>query len=144
MNAVMQAGRTDASSPYMMCFTLTTKEEADHFLHLMVSRAMKEKPSLSVEKATKIQKHNIGYFAGNFDVKSRQRVFELFDTEHPITGRCLDVSPQTLFDMRATIGRLTQEGKSVAEAIASARLEFGIDSAHERMATVMTKKKRKK
>lgn len=39
------------------------------------------------EEAERIERHNLGYFAGYYDSETRERVERLFKCEHPVFGK---------------------------------------------------------
>lgn len=70
---------------YGPAMQIETKEEADEYFEACVQHCMSF--GKSREDATNIERQNIGYFAGYQDGKTRDRVYSLFGTAHPIFGR---------------------------------------------------------
>jgi hypothetical protein len=85
---------------------------------------------LSREKAEEQERANLGYFAGYYDRKTQDRVFELFGAEHPVWGR-RQLSPEELFDWGVALAHLMQQGVEPAEAIR--RVRGALDAAKNRL-----------
>lgn len=62
-----------------------TKEEAQAWLEKNIREREKEYGQSSVE-ARKIILSNLGYMAGYYDKETSQKVYDLFQAEHPIFG----------------------------------------------------------
>ncbi len=122
---------------YKVVSGIDNKEDADSYLSVLVEHcirlAAKTGESLSEEAAINIEKDNIGYYAGYFDTVSQQRIFELFDTEHPLFGRITPTNEQA-FKAGGMMAEGMKAGKTVEHIIPEIRLALGVDSAHEYIA----------
>jgi hypothetical protein len=63
-----------------------TKEQATAMLEAGVNEVALEH-GWTLEQARSALRHDIGYFAGYYEAATADRVYELFDTEHPVFGR---------------------------------------------------------
>ena len=63
---------------------ITDQAEADEYFDAMVARDIRL--GYSREQAEAMEKENIGYYAGYYDNKTRERVERLFNTKHPFFG----------------------------------------------------------
>lgn len=63
-----------------------TKEEASEYLELLVNWNVRMTGNTYPE-ARVIERMNIGYWAGYYDQETQTRIYELFETEHPIFGK---------------------------------------------------------
>ena len=64
---------------------ITKKEDAERYFNGYVTYIM-EKIGEGREEAEFIAKENLGYYAGYYDNKTRERVEKLFSCAHPIFG----------------------------------------------------------
>jgi hypothetical protein len=85
---------------------ITEQSEADAYLEALVDRAI----SLfgqSREEATRIQKQNIGYYAGYYSDAVRERVERLFKCSHPVFGKISEhkPTPEEAFKKGVEIGK---------------------------------------
>ena len=69
---------------YEPAMEITDQEEADRYFLVLVGMSMKN--GQSREEAEKIQRENLGYYAGYYDSETRARVEKLFNCAHPIFG----------------------------------------------------------
>ena len=71
-----------------------TKEEADRIAAAQIAEIV----SLGTdqEEATRRFKSNLGYFAGYYSPEIADKVFDLFETEHPIFGRSYPTPEEAL------------------------------------------------
>lgn len=69
---------------YKPAMELTTQEEADVYFEQCVAHAMAW--GSSREEAEKIERANLGYFAGYYDSDTRERVERLYRCSHPVFG----------------------------------------------------------
>lgn len=70
---------------YTVAMEITTQKEADDYFEKLVRWAIKESGKSKAE-VERIQRTNLGYFAGYYDSKTQRRVQKLFNCEHPIFG----------------------------------------------------------
>jgi hypothetical protein len=89
---------------YHPAMKITDQKEADEYFEACVVYCMKQ-GGHSRESAEKIERSNLGYFAGYYDDETMKRVNRLFRTVHPIFG---DTSP--------TPEEAIEAGKKMAEA----------------------------
>ena len=68
--------------------------EADSYFELLVERNMTfwAKPR---EEAEKIERDNLGYFAGYYSEETRERIEKLFRCAHPFFGAIAEKGPPT-------------------------------------------------
>jgi hypothetical protein len=71
----------------------TLYSEAESFLREYVKHINADDPN----ERLRIAKSNIGYLAGYYSVETRNRIFNLFSTEHPIFGT-KDPTPKDAFE----------------------------------------------
>ena len=64
---------------------ITDPEEARKYFLLLVGVCMTQS-NVSRQEAEKIEKANLGYYAGYYNHETRTRVEKLFDCAHPIFG----------------------------------------------------------
>lgn len=72
----------EAYSPAM---NITTQEEADLYFEQLVSECIEARP-MTRQEAEKIQRQNLGYYSGYYDVATQERVQRLFRCVHPVFG----------------------------------------------------------
>jgi hypothetical protein len=65
------------------CVGIFTKQQADEYLDYLVRYFEK----LGVESPEETHRSNIAFYASYWDADTRKRVFELFETEHPVYGK---------------------------------------------------------
>ena len=65
--------------------------EAKKILQHLVFKFQTRNKGVSDEDATLIIKSRIGYYAGYFDDSVRERVEQLYDTEHPMFGKFVEM-----------------------------------------------------
>lgn len=87
---------------YGPAMSMQTQEEADAYFELLTNhnlahQALEGKP-LSQEYAEKVEKMNLGYFAGYYDSETRERVERLFKCSHPVFGSIEDNGPPAAKD----------------------------------------------
>jgi hypothetical protein len=85
----------------------STPEESQEFLRMLLV----ENPHA---------KEEIGYLAGDHDIKTKHRIFEWFGVEHPIFGHTDPTSEQAMAAGIAC-GEAVKAGKSHEEALRCAR-----------------------
>ena len=69
---------------YRPAMVIKTRKAAEVYFKELVEYAMSF--GQSREEAVRIQKSNLGYFAGYYDHETRKRVERLFCCEHPVFG----------------------------------------------------------
>ena len=70
---------------YETAMQITSQAEADEFFEHLVD-SMVEISGKTKKEQIKIQRNNLGYFAGYYDDATRIRVEKLFKCSHPIFG----------------------------------------------------------
>jgi hypothetical protein len=70
---------------YEPAMTIESQEEADAYFAALVARQLKL-VKVARARAEKVERENLGYYAGYFDSATRQRVEKLFRCEHPYFG----------------------------------------------------------
>lgn len=64
-----------------------TREQADAWLEREADDMMREYPQqFTLDDAKKLIRINLGYMSGYYDMDVAQRVYELYDAEHPVFG----------------------------------------------------------
>lgn len=70
---------------YRPAMEIQTKEEADAYFQKLVEHMVVR--GHTRPEAERIERSNLGYFAGYYGEETRERVERLFDCEHPIFGK---------------------------------------------------------
>lgn len=70
---------------YRPAMKITKQEEASSYFLRCVQHSMTAH-GFSLEEAESVERQNLGYFAGYYDTKTRERVERLFSCQHPIFG----------------------------------------------------------
>jgi hypothetical protein len=70
---------------YPAAMKASTQDEADSILERLVAGHLAE-TACTHEEALKIQRSNLGYYAGYRDAETRERVERLFSCAHPFFG----------------------------------------------------------
>lgn len=78
---------------YGPAMEIETQEEADAYLEKLVLMVA---PGTPREEAIKIEKSNLGYYAGYYDYNVRERVERLFRCKHPVFGAIAENGPPSL------------------------------------------------
>lgn len=78
--------------------------EADTYFEKCVKHTMSF--GKSREEAESIERQNLGYWAGYYDVETRLRVEQLFACKHPFFGKAEDgePTPEEAFEMGKQLG----------------------------------------
>jgi len=71
---------------YNPAMKMTDQAEADVYFARLVEHHVMVDPKLTREEAESIQRQNLGYYAGYYDVETRERVERLFVCAHPVFG----------------------------------------------------------
>lgn len=76
---------------YAPAMEITDPEEAASYFEECVQHQM----SFGTDRveAEKIERVNLGYYAGYYDHETRERVERLFDCAHPVFGKAADHKP---------------------------------------------------
>jgi hypothetical protein len=81
---------------YDPAMKLETQQEADDYFVLLVEHCLRcNPPDFRREEAEKIERSNLGYWAGYFSNETRERVERLFKCEHPVFGAIATNGPPT-------------------------------------------------
>lgn len=97
---------------YDKAMEATTQDEADVILEQIVECACRISPQQLREEHERIQRSNLGYYAGYYSHEVRERVERLFDTEHPIFGKIAVNGPPTTkqaFELGRRMGEQARE-----------------------------------
>jgi hypothetical protein len=79
---------------YSPAMSITTKKEADEYFKVLVDRCMTFAfENKNLKMAIDTVKSNLGYYAGYYDHKTRERVEHLFNCEHPVLGKAIEHQP---------------------------------------------------
>jgi hypothetical protein len=82
---------------YSPAMSITDEAEAALYFERLVDHCMRSCGE-SREEAERIERSNLGYFAGYYDSATRERVERLFSCEHPIFGKIAERGPPTLLE----------------------------------------------
>ena len=94
---------------YRPAMKIQTKREARRYLRRLIAYAMAH--GQTAAEAERIQKSNLGYFAGYYDEETRARVERLFDCKHPIFGAIAE-NGQPTFEQAFSAGKAAvQDGR---------------------------------
>lgn len=85
MNANDFPERVTLEEKYGPAMVITEQAEADGYFERCVRHGMLF--GNSREEAERIERENLGYYAGYYDAETAERVHRLFKTEHPIFGK---------------------------------------------------------
>ena len=78
---------------YGPAMEITDQDNADKYFEACVEHNMRH--GNPREKAESIERQNLGYFAGYYDHKTRERVERLFRCSHPVFGSISTQGPPT-------------------------------------------------
>lgn len=76
---------------YGPAMKMTDASEANDYFEALVEYAMRF--GRSREEAEKVERSNLGYYAGYYNLETRLRVERLFGCEHPFFGSAMDGQP---------------------------------------------------
>ena len=101
----------NSSDIYKNAMEITDQQEAQEYFESLVSFCMKK--GKSREESIKIQKSNLGYFAGYYDNETRLKVENLFECSHPVFGNASKGEPtlEEAFKMGRELGEKMKAGK---------------------------------
>lgn len=90
---------------YDPAMKITDQAKADEYFKACVEHTMHF--GHFREKAEHIERSNLGYWAGYYDLETRMRVEQLFGCQHPIFGSAVDgqPSPEEAFEIGVRMGR---------------------------------------
>lgn len=100
----------DKYSPAMV---ITDQSDADKYFEECVRHNMSFGVS-SREDAERIERANLGYYAGYYDNETRERVERLFRCAHPVFGKISEKGPPTMAEafMAGACAAIKHEGKN--------------------------------
>jgi len=90
---------------YNPAMQIRTEAEAKDYFEVCVQHTMSH--GNSREEAERIERQNLGYYAGYYDSETRERVERLFVCAHPVFGSIAkhgEPSPQTAFNTGMALG----------------------------------------
>ena len=91
---------------YGPAMSIQTQKEADIYLDRLICAHIEENRD-SLEEALKVQRNNLGYYAGYCCAETRERVERLFKCAHPIFGSIAEKgqpTPEEAFEMGRKLG----------------------------------------
>ncbi len=89
MNTKRFPDKTTIGDKYRPAMMITDQAEADAYFERCVDHMMRVGHDRL--EAEDIERQNLGYFAGYYDSKTRERVERLFRCSHPILGNVVKV-----------------------------------------------------
>lgn len=99
-----------------------TREKAQELVEAEVKRLCMAEPGLDRALAKKTLLSNIGYMAGYENPDTAQRIYEIFDTEHPFFGRRQPSAEEAMatgmLHGYLQSGEASETGKETAQAFA--------------------------
>jgi hypothetical protein len=90
------------SEKYDLAMSLVDQGDADRYFERLVEGTMSE--GKTREEAEKIERSNIGYYAGYHLDETRERVERLFRCAHPIFGSIAENGPPSIEQIREVSG----------------------------------------
>lgn len=97
---------------YSPIVNIKDKEEARDYLESLVWHKINNlRDTRSYDDIMKAERSNVGYYAAYFDRETTARVFELFETSHPVFGTRLDLSAEALIRLGMEYVTRTLEAK---------------------------------
>lgn len=83
-----------------------TREQADEWMKAEI-KDFQRLYGYSPEQSASIIRHNLGYMTGYYDYPVRQKIFVLFDAEHPVFGKPDDwpSDPRAIFNKGVEMGK---------------------------------------
>lgn len=85
---------------YGPAMEIAEQSEADEYFDACVTHSM-EAFGHSREEAEKIERMNLGYYAGYYSSETRERVERLFRCAHPVFGAITEIAPPTDHEAQA-------------------------------------------
>lgn len=100
---------------YGPAMEMTDQKEADVYFERLVQRCMAT--GVDRQEAESIQRQNLGYYAGYYDLETRKRVERLFRCAHPIFGAASigTPTPEEAFDAGLEKGTGTDTQSEIAK-----------------------------
>lgn len=80
---------------YGPAMKITDQAEADRYFAECVEHTMRRLPTDDRAEAERIERSNLGYYAGYYSNETRERVERLFRSAHPIFGAIAEKGPPT-------------------------------------------------
>ena len=71
---------------YGPAMEIRDQADADVYFDRCVEHLMRRRPEMSRTDAERIERGNLGYFAGYYNAETMERVNRLFRTTHPVFG----------------------------------------------------------
>lgn len=108
-------GTLSLEAKYSPAMIITDEAAAEAYLKECVEHSMEQNKRLSLEMATRIEKSNIGYWAGYYDAETRERVERLFKCSHPIFGAIAkngQPTPEEAYKKGVILGKMLREHRS--------------------------------
>jgi hypothetical protein len=106
-----------------------TRAEAMEYLdavaRLICAASFKEGKAITLDEGRRIAKVNIGYWTGYGDSETAKRVFELYDTKHPVFGT-KQPTPEETFQAGVDMAK-GKFPRKVAEKITAGRFDLLLD-----------------
>ena len=73
---------------YAPAMAITDQDEANAYFERCVEHTMEYAPdAVTREEAERVERSNLGYYAGYYDTETRIRVERLFNCSHPVFGK---------------------------------------------------------
>lgn len=96
---------------YGPAMTIETQEDANAYLERLVEHAMLF--GRNRHDAEKIERANLGYWAGYYNPEARERVERLFNTQHPVFGKIAERGAPTPEQALSAGMELARQNKAV-------------------------------
>jgi hypothetical protein len=117
-----KGGNMDLEKIVRTALAAGTREKARELVAAEVENIRKKEPRRDPAEVKRTLLSNIGYIAGYEDPTTADRIYELFDTEHPVFGRRHPTGEEALARgmLRGylTSGRASQAGQKAVQAFA--------------------------
>lgn len=96
---------------YGPAMEITDQAEADAYFEGLVTRHLEERPQDGRGEAERVQRINLGYYAGYYSHETRRRVEKLFRCWHPLLGPAGDepMPPERVKEIGLAAGRRPTE-----------------------------------
>lgn len=95
--------RMTIGEAYGPAMNITDQTEADEYFAALVDHSMSK--GLTRDEAIRVEKINLGYYAGYYDRETMSRVNKLFRTTHPVFGDTQPTVEEALETGRKMAGR---------------------------------------
>lgn len=90
----MMTDKATYGEKYGPAMKITDQDEADRYFEICVAHTM-ARAEVDRTEAERIERSNLGYYAGYFDNETRARVERLFRCAHPVFGEITEKGPPT-------------------------------------------------